>query len=146
MKMTELKGKIKVEGTKSITCCDSLPNIFIGNTELYKFIMSLCGLDGPLDYDDHYTDEEVKDWQIQYCTSDKEFTENTFEECSANKVMEMLYSSDIVGCYSSWTCGSGGYDFLMSNNEGHSIFQELLSFDGQYVWISFGESKVEVKK
>lgn len=144
--MTELKGKIKVDGTVSVTCCESVSNVLIGETELYYFILELCGLDSPLDNGDNYTNEVVKDWQIEYCTSDKEFTEATFEECSANKVMEMLYSSDIVGCYSSWTCGSGGYDFLMSNNEGHSLFQELSSFDGQYVWISFGESKVEIEK
>jgi hypothetical protein len=144
--MTELKGKIKVDGTKSITCCDSISNVLVGEIELYYFILELCGLDSPTDDDDYYTNEVVRDWQIQYCTSNTEFVEETFEECSANKVMEMLYSSEIVGCYSSWTCGSGGYDFLVSNKEGHSLFQELASFDGQYVWISFGESKVEISK
>jgi hypothetical protein len=34
----------------------------------------------------------------------------------------------------------------MSSDEGHSLLQELASFDGQYVWISFGESKVEIEK
>ena len=144
--MTELKGKIKVEGAKSITCCDSLPNVLVGDNELLEFITQLCGLDSPYDINDHFTNEVVKDWQIEYCTSNKEFTEATFAECSANKVMEMLYSSEIIGCYSSWTCGSGGYDFLMSSDEGHSLLQELASFDGQYVWISFGESKVEIEK
>jgi hypothetical protein len=144
--MTELKGKIKVDGTVSVTCCESVSNVFVGEEQLYYFILELCDLHGPIDGDENYTDEVVKDWQIEYCTSDTEFVESTFEECSANKVMAMLYSSEIIGCYSIWTCGSGGYDFLISNNEGHSLFQELASFDGQYVWISFGESKVEIPK
>ena len=141
--MTELTGKISVDGTVGLTCCDEIPNVLVDGASLHDLIMKMCEkLSAPLDGDEEDTNEPVYKWQIEYCTSPTEFTEETFEECSANKVADMLYSTSVFGCYSIWTCGRGGYDFLLSNKEGHSILTELNSFDGQYVWLNFGECEI----
>ena len=140
--MTELKGKITVNGTVSFTCCSSQPNIYIDGESLHAFIKNLGDLTSPIEDDEGSTNETQYEWSIEYCTSDEPFEQESFEECRAEVVMDMLYSQQVHVCYSAWTCGRGDYDFLLKQH-GHSILRELESFENEYVWLNFGERKVQ---
>jgi hypothetical protein len=140
--MTEIKGKISVRGSIGLTCCHYLPNIHIGEIPLYSFVKNLTSLTVPLDDNEYDTKEPIHQWEIEYCTSPEPFTERDFDSCVAEITASMLYSEAVTGCYSTWTCGSGDYDFVLDDKDGHSLLKELASFDGEYVWISFGETRV----
>jgi hypothetical protein len=58
----------------------------------------------------------------------------SFNEQSAIVVIGSLYGEHVNGCYSEWTCGYGGFDYV--NNNGHSIFNELESNIGKSIHLS----------
>jgi len=47
-------------------------------------------------------------------------------------ISQMLYADHVNVCYSEWTCGYGGFDYVIDKG-GHSIFKELESYIGKYV-------------
>ena len=55
-----------------------------------------------------------------------------FEYKASIIINQMLYSHYKSGCYSEWTCGYGGFDYLL-NQSNHSIFSELASSAGLYL-------------
>ena len=56
----------------------------------------------------------------------------SFEQQAAETITQMLYANHVQGCYSEWTCGNGGFDYVSDAN-GHSIFKELETYIGKYV-------------
>ena len=80
-------------------------------------------------------DGEEKELSLRYVVLNKapEDKDIKFESLTAKVVMETLYSSHVSGCYSEWTCGKGGFDYLVRDE--HSIFNELKDSIGKYVHI-----------
>jgi hypothetical protein len=58
--------------------------------------------------------------------------DKAFEQQYAEIAMQMLYAAYVSGCYSYWTCGAGGFDYVIDNDE-HSIFKELENHIGKYI-------------
>jgi hypothetical protein len=126
----ELKGIIKIGRSESLTCCESLGDIDIDGVSLYDSLR------------DHFDQSEEDHWEersespryhVRYVILDeKPESDKSFEQQSAEVVTSMLYASLVYGCYSEWTCGYGGFDYVADGN-GHSIFKELESYVGKYV-------------
>lgn len=120
----ELKGIIKVNGTQSLTCCVSVPDVYIDGVSLYDKLDDLFGLD-PSSYDDS------PQYSVKYVILDEPPTEDkSFDELSCEIMNKMIYGEHVSGCYSEWTCGYGGFDYVVG---GHSIFEELKTFEGKYI-------------
>ena len=77
--------------------------------------------------------KESPKYAVRYVVLDEEpKEEKSFEQQTAEVVMEMLYGQLVSGCYSEWTCGYGDFDYVTGEN-GHSIFEELQSSVGKYL-------------
>ena len=127
----ELKGIITLGENKSITCCSSIQDLKIENLSLYDELEKLFNLDA-----EEYWNEcgkESPKYAVRYVVLDEEpKEEKSFEQQTAEVVMEMLYGQLVSGCYSEWTCGYGDFDYVTGEN-GHSIFEELQSSVGKYL-------------
>jgi hypothetical protein len=78
------------------------------------------------------------EWRVRYIIQDHPFDDfKSVDDASTDIVADMLYADEMSGCYSEWTCGVGDYDFLFSN--GHSILNELASFENKFAWIKFND-------
>lgn len=131
-----LKGLIAIDGEVIFTCCERRPNITIDGTSLHEWLRQNMDDSGVPSYEEGDPDHERKEWAIRYCVQDSEFLQSSFDDAAADTLAAMLYSEHVKGCYSEWTCGTGNIDFVLNGN--HSILQELASFEGKHVWISFG--------
>jgi hypothetical protein len=127
----ELKGIISAGESISVTCCEHIRDIEIDGVSLYKQLEELFGQSE----EDHWNDSTKQSprYHVRYVILDeKPEEEKSFEQQSAEVVTSMLYANLIYGCYSEWTCGYGGFDYVADEN-GHSIFKELESYRGKYV-------------
>jgi hypothetical protein len=125
----ELKGIISVGDRINLTCCSFLQDIKIGKSSLHSELDALFNQD-PEEYFINGA-KQSPTYSVRYVILDEPpVPEKTFEDLSAEVVMQMLYADHVSGCYSEWTCGHGGFDYV---NGGHSIFKELESFVGKYV-------------
>lgn len=131
----ELKGILQQGGNMSITCCQSVIDILIGSESLYEKLEELFNLDS----EDFWTDGDKQSPQygVKYVILDQEpKTEISFNDLSAEVQQNMLYADHINGCYSEYTCGYGGFDYVLgSEGNGHSVFEELKDHVGK--WIHF---------
>ena len=115
----ELKGIITIGEEIEITCCYRHQDILIDGKSLYKL------LNEEIDYFDTM--------QVRYIILPKKpAIQKSFEELSGNVVTAMLYSYIKETCYSEWSCGNDGWDYLVNEN-GHSILAELAIYAGKYV-------------
>lgn len=132
--MKEIKGIIKLGDSISLTCCDNLQDLNIGGKSLYHLLENFFDQDTE-DYFDNYK-KELPNYSMRYVILDEEPKKQiSFENLSAKIVIETLYCEYIHGCYSEWTCGYGGFDYVVGG--GHSIFEELKSYTGKYVHLKF---------
>jgi hypothetical protein len=118
----ELKGIIKIEEySKSITCCKSVTDIMIGGESLYDSLESWFGPDAE---EFRNGKGQEKSLSVRYVILDEAPTEEkSFDDLSAEVVMKTIYTEYEGGCYSEWTCGYGGFNYVAGS--GHSIFEEL---------------------
>ena len=147
----KLKGKITLEKRSYslsqdeevwITCCNRQPNVRVDGRPVYDLLQDDSGCHQPPsreDVDEKDWEPEVeKKWNVRYVIRDTPFTEDEdFETVAATAQIMALESSIDRGCYSEWTCGTGGYEFLFEG--GHSILVELASHVGKYVWAELGD-------
>jgi len=127
----ELKGIITLGENKSITCCLSIQDLKIGELSLYDELEKLFNLDAEEYWNDY--GKKSPEYAVRYVILEEELKEEkSFEQQSAEVVMEMLYGELVSGCYSEWTCGYGDFDYVTGEN-GHSIFEELKGSVGKYL-------------
>lgn len=127
----ELKGIITLGEVRSITCCESIQDLKIGELSLYDELERLFNLDVEEYFEDY--EKESPQYSVRYVVLDEPPTEDkSFDNQSAEVVMDMIYGDLTRGCYSEWTCGYGDFDYVTGKN-GHSIFQELQSSVGKYL-------------
>jgi hypothetical protein len=129
----EIKGIIELGDNIDLTCCTSLEDLKIGGVSLYSLLGNFFN-QSEAEYWEDYKKESPK-YSMRYVILDEEPKEMiSFESLSAKVVTEMLYCDHISGCYSEWTCGYGGFDYV-TGDDGHSIFTELKSYLGKYVYL-----------
>lgn len=125
----------------SITCCSGVDDIYVGGECLYDVLENYFDLKGwnPSSNDDAPSYEIMMRYVVLNTDPGDDID---FEDLAAEIAINALYNADYVyGCYSEWTCGYGGFDYV--NNEGHSLFKELTSYRNKYVAIKLNvvESK-----
>lgn len=134
----EFKGFISINGRKSITCCESVADIYIGGDSLYNAIESVAGdPDSEAAFNGETTQgNSVTVSYVILDSSPTNWEDITFEELAAYvqtaKFTGNLFPEYCSGCYSEWTCGFGGWKYYCS---GHNVFDELSSHDGKWVYI-----------
>lgn len=125
----EIKGIIKLGETRSLTCCQNLQDITIDGVSLYSMLEELFNLDK-----EEYWNDSIKEspkYSVKYIILDKKPEQlQLFEELASETIVNMLYGEHISGCYSEWTCGYGGFDYVIG---GHSIFKELEEKVNKYI-------------
>lgn len=130
----ELKGIITEGNRIGRFCCDEQKDILIDGVSLYEKLDELFNQDS----DSYYFAEDEKkspNYSVKYITLDEKPNKDlSFNDLSADVMMRMLYAEHVTGCYSEWTCGTGGFDYV-DNDNGHSIFDELRSYIGKWVFI-----------
>lgn len=127
----EIKGFIKKGDSRSLTCCDSVSDLIIGEVSLYDALEDFFNQNEIEYWDDSQKKSPV--YSLKYVLLEEEPTSNvSFGELSAKVIFDMLYVEHISGCYSEWTCGYGGFDYVIQNG-GHSIFKELSDKIGKYI-------------
>lgn len=127
----ELKGIITLGEVKSVTCCSSIQDLKIGELSLYDELEKLFNLDTEEYWNDY--EKQSPQYAVRYVVLDEDpKEEKSFEQQTAEVVMEILYGQLISVCYSEWTCGYGDFDYVTGEN-GHSIFEELYSSVGKYL-------------
>lgn len=130
----ELKGLIKLGDTINLNCCDSLTDILIGDVSLYNTLEVFFNLSSEEFWNDY--DKESPRYELRYIISDNDNNDvdKSFNDAFTEHTLNILYGSLIHGCYSEWTCGYGGFDYLIEN--GRSVFKELESYVGSYIHLS----------
>ena len=130
----ELKGIINLGKKRSITCCQDVQDITIGDKSLYDELEKLFDQDAGEYWEAPYDEpKQSPKYSVRYVILDKIPEDNkSFNDLSAKVVMEMLYAEHISGCYSEWTCGYGDFDYV-TGEDGHSIFEELKDKEGKYI-------------
>ena len=127
----ELKGIITIgEHSQHITCCKSVTDIMIGGVSLYDALENYLGPDA----EDHWNGKgKEESCSVRYVILDEAPSEEkSFDDLSAEVVMKTIYTDYEGGCYSEWTCGYGGFDYVTGEG-GHSIFNELSDYEGKYI-------------
>lgn len=129
----ELKGIIKKGEPKSVTCCQSVNDILIGELSLYEKLEKLFAQDAGDYWDDYEKKSPI--YGVKYVILDMEpETDTSFNNLSAEVQQNMMYAEHYSGCYSEYTCGYGGFDYVVgTEGTGHSVFEELLTYEGKYV-------------
>lgn len=128
LKIMELKGIITKGERRSLTCCEHLEDVLINGKSLYDKLESLFNLDN----ETHWNGKgESPQYAVKYVILDEAPNkEVSFNDQVADTVSKMLEAEHISGCYSEWTCGYGGFDYVVG---GHSIFKELSDSIGKYI-------------
>lgn len=127
----EIKGIISLGGTESLTCCENVQDILIGSESLFAKLEELFTLDAEKFFEDY--DTPSPKYGLRYVILDEESKEEkTFEQQSAEVVIANICGSYVGGCYSEYTCGYGGFDYV-NDESGHSIFKELEDKVGKYI-------------
>ena len=142
----ELKGTISIGEQQSLTCCLSLSDLKINNLSLFESLEQFFGLDAEEFYH-NYEEKESPVYKLAYVVlTETPKEELTFEELF-NRTVDAINWGDVTalgsnedgikghhigGCYSEYTCGVGGFDYVLQEN-GHSIFDELKNNIGHYV-------------
>jgi len=130
----EIKGIISIGEMQYVTCCTQVQDLLIGGVSLYDSLEKLFNQDAQ-DYYEH--DKQSPSYAVRYVILDEAPTHDvSFEHESALTITNMLYASHVNGCYSEWTCGYGGFDYVLGNgfgSYGHSIFDELKNSIGKYI-------------
>lgn len=126
----ELKGIITQGENIPLTCCESVMDILIGGLSLYDKLEDLFDQDVEECWEDGY--QQSPPYRVRYVILEEQpKEEKSFEQQAAEVVTQMLYADHVSGCYSEWTCGYGGFDYVAEG--GHSIFKELKSHIGKYI-------------
>ena len=128
----EIKGIITQGEIESLTCCESIQDLNINGESLYAFLCKHFGLD----VEEYFnSDIEPVAHAVKYIVLDETLEiERSFNDASADLINNMIYGSYVSGCYSEYTCGYGGFDYVLGNKEGsHSIFDELSEHKGKYL-------------
>jgi hypothetical protein len=127
----EIKGLLSIGEKIYLTCCESVQDVKIGESSLYAELDKLFNQDAEEYFNDGNKQSPV--YSVRYVILDESPTvEKSFEDLSAEIVMQMLYADHVSGCYSEWTCGHGSFNYV-NGKEGHSIFKELETYIGKYV-------------
>lgn len=132
--MINLKGLITKGEFYNPTCCqeNEILTVNIGDINLHTELDKLFNLDA-VEFFESYGRVKSPVMRLRYVILDEPPTENkSFDELSAEICVAMITGKHITGCYSEWTCGHGGFDYV-HDEEGHSIFNELLRHKGKYV-------------
>jgi hypothetical protein len=139
----ELKGFIIIpisygDNKKTLTlhCCRSVPDVHINEISLYDTISELFGHpDEALYFESYMTPvPEVADLNVKYVVlPEAPAPELTFNDVCVSAIDGMMSLEYECGCYSEYTCGYGGFDFLVNQ---HSIFEELAQHEGKYIWLN----------
>lgn len=131
--MIELKGIITEGETISLTCCESLQDVNIGDVSLWHTLDDFFDIDIEARYESQSESNDPKA-SVRYVILPTP-PENTvpFEQQSAEVIIQMLYGEHVYGCYSEYTCGYGDFNYFI--NENRSIFDELRTYVGQYIHI-----------
>lgn len=127
----ELRGQISEGESRPLTCCESVGDIKIGEISLFDALEKLFSQDA----EDYWNDNAMQSPQygIKYVILDEPPTNTvSFNDLSTEVIQEMLYASHVNGCYSEYTCGYGGFDYVCVSG-GRSIFRELKSSIGKYI-------------
>lgn len=132
-----LRGYIKEGGRISLTCCDSVTDVSIGEISLYDNLDKEFGLDPSADFDG--IDQNTPSVGVSYLILDEDPGDGSFEDIIGEWITKRLYSEYVSGCYSEMTCGHGGYDYFI--NGGHNIFKEILSHDGKYILLDVKDNR-----
>lgn len=124
-----LKGIIAYGERISVTCCEKLEDLTIGGISLYDELEKYFALDAEEFWTAPYDEpKQSPRYHIRYIISDEP---QDGDISFALAVLNTIYANHVSGCYSEWTCGYGGFDYVMS--EGRSIFDELKSHVGKYI-------------
>jgi hypothetical protein len=147
----EIKGWIKEGESVGLTCCSSVIDVLINEESLYNKLDSHFKLDAEKYWNDSST--EPKTVGLSFIILDeKPESDMSYNDLVADITFKSLYSDHVTGCYSEYTCGFGGFDFLIkgeidSNEEGHSLFTELSSYQGKWVWMVIkSERSIKIDK
>ena len=124
----EIKGVISIGRIESLTCCTEVQDLNIDNNSLYDWLYDTFGLESNTETPGEKA-INIKYVILDYCPE----SNITFENLAAEVQIAMLYSDFVYGCYSEWTCGYGGFDWLV--NDSRSIFQELFDKIGKYIYL-----------
>ena len=127
----EIKGIISEGSTISFNCCDTIKDLKIDDISLYDFFEEIFNQDEQTYF--YNTDTQSPKYNLRYIILDKPPKIGLpFEHLSAIVIFEMLYCEHNAGCYSEYTCGFGGFNYII-NECGRSIFDELRSYEGKYL-------------
>jgi len=128
----ELKGIIEKGENRSLTCCSSIEDLIIGDVSLFDWLEQLFKQDP----EEHFNGNgATPEYAVKYVILDTPDLENrSFNDLSAEVIHNMIYADYEGGCYSEYTCGYGGFDYVLGKpGEGHSVFDELKEHLGKYV-------------
>lgn len=127
----ELKGILTLGENVSLTCCEHLQDLKIGDLSLYEELEKQFNLSEEDFFNDY--EKQSPTYSLRYVVLDEAPLEDkSFEQQSAEVVIATICGSLVNGCYSEWTCGYGGFDYVINEN-GHSIFKELENYVGKYI-------------
>ena len=136
MKKLELEGIIEIGDGISFHCCESYNDILINGESLTTKLDNFFEVEtngNIYNYSCGENDRDLCKLQYVILTDYPDvFTALNFEYKASIIINQMLYSDYKSGCYSEWTCGYGGFDYLL-NQSNHSIFSELASSEGLYL-------------
>lgn len=126
----EIKGVITGIGTRNIACCKSITDINIDEKSLFDELDALFNLDPETD------NNRIVKRGLRYVILDKVPTEETSLDSLAGDIIvkNMVGAKHEGVCYSEYTCGYGGFDYVLEN--GHSLFDELSQYKGKYIHLS----------
>lgn len=134
----EIKGIIKGGERKNITrCCDYIDDIIIGDTSLFDALEKLFDQDVKkyrhASFSHH--PKQSPQYGVRYVILEEApMEEKSFNDLCAEVQINTMYADYYRGCYSEYTCGWGGFDYVLGKEgEGHSVFEELKSHIGKYI-------------
>jgi hypothetical protein len=129
----KISGIIKTGGYRSITCCDSVSDVLIGEKSLYDVFEDLFNQDAKAHCERGVgEDMEVNPLWVRYVILDEPPKGDfTFDLLASTVITQKIYCEYNSGCYSEWTCGYGGFDYVAG--EGHNIFNELAEQEGKFI-------------
>jgi len=131
----EIKGLITKGKYISFNCCEGVNDLLINGISLHAWFCDIFKQDETEHFEDYENKIISPKYSMRYVIlEEKPDGRKSFDNLSAEVVMNMLYCEHNSGCYSEWTCGYGGFDYVL-NDDAHSIFSELASSIGKYVHI-----------
>ena len=134
----EIKGIISLGETKHLTCCDTINDLIIGDQSLHELLDDYFDLDPVINWEN--SDIDTPCYFMRYLILEQAPKKvEKFDKLAGEFITSLLCGDYVHGCYSEWTCGYGGFDYVVG--EGHSIFDELKLQVGKYVHIKLSKSK-----